>query len=159
MNPRPPSTPLSREERGRAAITSFPRGRSPGPRWLSGAGRIRGIGAGVLLVAVEVAVPIAIDAGAVARAGRHAGIRHRVAGESGERAEHAVVERRYRLTIGDEAPCADVEKANLLLQDPALGDEIALPGFGAGPQEIDARAHRRGARTAERRLLADDRRE
>lgn len=68
----------------------------------------------VSLVAVSGAVSIAVHAGALSGAGRHAGVRHGAA------------------------------EAGRVVEDPGLGDEIALPRVRALAQEVDAPTRRRG---------------
>src|SRR5436309_14943213 len=96
--------------------------------------RIRRIGMSVSLVAIPDAVPIAVHADALAGAGRHAGIRH---GEfPGQRPQRRVGDGRLPAPVGHEQARSHVEEAGLVVVDPGLGDEIALPRLRPLAQEV-----------------------
>src|SRR3954469_7092205 len=104
------------------------------------------------LVAVPEAVPIAVHADAFSGTGRHAGVRHGAV--RGERPQRRVGDGRLSAPIFREQARSHVEEAGFVVVDPGFGDEIALPRIRPLAQEVDAVAHRRGARGRERDLLA-----
>src|SRR4051812_22107420 len=105
------------------------------------------------LVAVPGAVPIAVHADALSGAGWHTGVRYGDAEARGQRPQRRVGDGRLPAPIRRKQARSHVQETGLVVVDPGLGDEIALPGVRALAQEVDAGAHRRGARGPERDLL------
>src|SRR5581483_10260126 len=142
VSPAPPARP----RRGRAHRRISPSRRARG---------VGGIGAGVDLVAVEEAVLVAVDAEALARAGRDAGVGPLLAGDLRLLDDRALADQRLGDAIGAELPVRETEPAARLAVQVALHDEVAVAGGGARDEQVDALGGRRAAGRSTRHLLAD----
>src|SRR3954451_16858831 len=95
----------------------------------------------VVLVAVEDAILVAIDADAHPRARRRAGVGQLAASLRGALAQAGVGDRRVVPPVAAEQPRGDVvEVAPLAVVAAALDHQVALPRPGAVDQQVDARS-------------------
>ena len=122
------------------------------------AGGIGGIRARIELVPIVEAVLVAVDAGARARAGRHAGVGQLLVRRRRRHpAQGGVAERRLGFAIADELPAGAAQPAARLAAHGPLDDQVALAQAGARDEQVETRPHRAGVGRRQRDLLADDR--
>src|SRR3954449_9805069 len=111
----------------------------------------------VVLVAVEDAILVAIDADAHPRARRRAGVGQLAASPRGGLPQAGIGDRRVVPPVADEqARSGVVEIPFFAVLAPALDHQVALPRPGAIDQQVDPRSGHGAVVWRERRLLPDD---
>src|SRR4051812_38547956 len=111
----------------------------------------------VILVAVEDAILVAIDADAHPRAGRRAGVGQLAVFLQGTLPQAGIGDRRVAPPVTDEeARCDVVEVTLFAMVISALDHQITLPRPGTIDQQVDPRSGHRAVVLRERRLLPDD---
>ena len=126
-------------------------------RILRRTGGVCGVAASILLVAVEGAIAIAINADADTRAGWRAGVGYLESQHAGECTECNAADGRLGLPVAQEMIPANIGETEFMLPEVALRHEIALPDVGARLQQIDAWSCHGPVRFSKRHLLANNR--